>query len=223
MQYPSDPKHIALIIVAILVLLMSPNFGCFFKIFDYGIVHLFFLFQIFMGKDTNNSVAVALVYMICVFQQQRIMMEELLDNNMANPDISTFVRYKLAMRIIANDTISDNSKSDFVIRSMHSKSKAIHRLNIMLAYMDKIIDPELKDEVLTSFFELKGKNTVSITKMMLDNKRNIQVIYDSLIKSTLDNNIKMQILKKMSTCDITDPKLKLDIQNLMSKKVSFDI
>jgi hypothetical protein len=222
MQYPSDSKTIAKIIVVVLLLLMSPNFGCFFKIFDYTIVHLLFLSQIFLS-EIKTAMCITLVYMICVFQHQRIMMEELLDVNMTNPDISTTTRYKLARRIIANDTISDNSKSNFVIRSMQSKSKAIHRLNIMLSYMSQCMDPELKQDVLDKFFKLKGKNTVAITKMMLDEKTNIRVIFDSMTKSALENGDKILILKKMSTCDITDASLKTEISNLMSKKVSFDV
>lgn len=223
MQYPSESKHFALIIVAVLILLMSPNFGYFFKIFDYSFVHLIFLTSIYLVKDINVAIVIALIYMICVFQHQRLIMEELLDINMTNPDISSFVRYKLALRIIANDTISDNTKTDFVIRSMQSKSKAIHRLNIMLSYMSQCMDSELKQSVMDKFFELNGKNTVPITKMMLDEKENIRIIFDSMINSTIKNEDKVLILKKMSMSDITDQTLKTDITNLMSKKVSFDV
>ena len=196
MQYLNDPKYVAATIIAVLILLISPNFRCFFNIFDYTIIHAMFLGLIFYisSTDINIAIIITLIYMICVFQHQRVMMEELLDANMANPDISTFVRYKLALRVISNDTISDATKTDFVIRSMNAKSKAMHRLNILLSYMNQCVDPELKTEVLDKFFDLNGKNVVVVTKMMLDDKENLRTIFDSMSKSHIENSDKIKII-----------------------------
>jgi len=200
MEYLNDKKFIGPVIIATLILLFSPNLGCCYKVFDYSFVHFVILYFIYSNlKNINVAIIITLVYMILVFQHQRIMMEELLDMNMINPDISTLARYKLSMRILSNDTISDNTKSNFVIRSMNSIGKAMYRLNILLSYMEKPIDKDLKREVLKNFYEKGGKNISIITTYMLeiDKVNNMDIIFESIVNSEMDKSVKMEIIKNM--------------------------
>lgn len=211
------------IIVAIMFIL-SPFFAHICQIFDYPITHILVLFSIFYTKDTPKvATIIAIIYMMCVYQHQKLILEELLNEQIKNPDISTFMRHKISLRLLSNKTITDETKTNFVIRSLSSNSKPIYKLNVLLAYMEKCKNDEFKSDVLNNFYSIKNKNVIVITKLLLDKETNIQIIFNSVTKSPMSSSKKLEIIQYMKNLSILDEDLKRDIKNYGTKHVSFNI
>lgn len=216
---PNIYKVIALILVILFTPIVSSTL---LVLFDYPIIHLLVIYILFKvsSDDIPRTILLALIYMFCVFQRHVALINEMLDSTVEDPNISSTLRYKLARRIISNDGIPDYDKANFVLRVVKSKCKAIYKLNLILAFMENCIDPNFKEEVLVEFLNLQNKNTVIITKFILEDKSNSKPVLNALVKSNIDKNDRVKILKKMSIMH-KDDELGKDISKLLLRAIFY--
>ena len=216
-------KNMYCIIVLILLFVFIPVLSnSLLIIFDYSIVHVIFLYLLYrlVQTDLQNAILLTLIYMTCVFQRHIALTNSILSSVADDMNISSSLRYTLALRIINNDTIGSREKADFLNKVINSKCKSIYKLNLLLRFMETTIDPLLKEEVLINFLNLQSKNTVIITKNILDDIDNGKPVLNAIAKSNINELNKIQILKTMSSM-YKGKDIEKEIDTMMLRKVTF--
>ena len=188
-------------IIVLLFLFIPVLSNTFLVIFDYTIVHLVFLYALYRLVQTNlqDAILLTVIYMTCVFQRHVALTNTMLNSLADDVNISSTLRYTLALRIINNDTISSREKADFLNRIINSRCKSVYKLNLLLRFMNINIDPLLKEEVLINFLNLHSKNTIVIAKTILEDKSNGKPLLNALAKSNINELHRINILNKMSS------------------------
>lgn len=224
MEHLSNPKYMASIVIVVLLVLFIPCTRSWLAIFDYNLTHILIIATIIrlINVDLNMAMLITILYMVGTYQRHNNVMSEMLDASTVDPNISSYIRQKLALRIINNDAISDESKCDFTIKALSTKTKAIYRLNIILEYMNGCNDPKLKEKVLRHYISLKSKNMLIVIKMILDNDKNMEPVLNVVSDLDINPRDKLKILKRIGT-DAKDKEISEKAKMLTTRKVSFNV
>lgn len=220
--------NIALIIIIAMVMIMVPKLLSFLSIFEYTIVHLAILgLIVYLCKTNfNNAILLSLVYLVCMVQYIDMISRELLDTSYTDANINPLSKQKVAVKIMNNVEISSNTKASTVIKIMNSETKAITKLDVLLAFM-KVATDKSKEEVLTELFSKSRKNMAIMCKFIIKNKDNLHPVLHALNKSHLDQVDKCPIIKLIENVDYDlsneDKILVQEIKTSCTKKVTFNL